>query len=328
MHKDAHPWQVLILVVLLLLLFPQLLGESTLPANLVVDHAGQVVEIPDLVHRVYATTEMGTFLVYALEPEAVLGWNRGLSPELEFAVLPQYHNLPTLGTWDEVYQTIRVDDVLSLAPDVVIHYAQDTPFNRALVREIEETLGVPTVLLNNSLAALPDSLRLLGQILGKEVRGQALAAFVENHLARLAGFQARHSSFEPIPVHIVSPREAGHFDELLSLAGMVEMPVWSDQPPLPDLVLIMPHTIADPYRAIERDGHKRIYQIPSFPLNWLEPGSIFSLLGLEWLHSIAYPNTYTGDLTETYRTFMEVFFQIDVTPELLAWTLRRSGISF
>ena len=109
---------------------------------------------------------------------------------------------------------------------------------------------------------------------------------------------------------------------------MVEMPVWNDLPPLPDLVLIMPHTIADPYRAIEEDGHKRIYQIPSFPLNWLEPGSIFSLLGLEWLHSIAYPTSYSGELVQTYSTFMEVFFQLDLTPELVAWTLRRSGISF
>jgi hypothetical protein len=90
----------------------------------------------------------------------------------------------------------------------------------------------------------------------------------------------------------------------------------------------MPHNIADPYKAIERDGHKRIYQIPSFPLNWMEPGSIFSLLGLEWLHSIAYPTTYSGDLRESYCSFMEVFFQLKVTPELLAWTLQRSGISF
>jgi len=85
--------------------------------------------------------------------------------------------------------------------------------------------------------------------------------------------------------------------------------------------------VADPYQEIERDGHRRIYQIPSFPHNWLEPGSIFSLLGLEWLHSIAYPS-YTVDLPQTYATFMEEFFQVNITPELLAWTFKRSGISY
>ncbi len=328
MHKAAHPWQVLIVVLLLILLFPQLLSESTLPAELCIDHADRVVEVPPTVSKVYATTEMGTFLVYALNPDAIVGWNRGLSPELEFAVHPQYHSLPTVGTWDDTYQTINTELLAKLAPDLVVHYAPSSPFHRQLVEQIQQELGLPAVLLDNSLAALPESLRLLGRLMGKEVRGQALAAYVENHLARLADFQALYQSFQPIPVHIVSERAPGHFDELLHLAGMVELPVWNGEPPLPDLVLIMPHAIADPYRTIERDGHKRIYQIPSFPLNWLEPGSIFSLLGLEWLHSIAYPTTYNGDLAQTYRTFMEVFFQIDVTPELLAYTLRRSGISF
>lgn len=328
MQKDSHLWQGLFVTLLLILLLPQSLGESTLPADLVVDHGHRLIEVPALVRKVYSTTEMGTFLSYALEPEAILGWNRGLSPELEFAVLPQYHGLPTLGTWNETYQTIRLYEIQELEPDLIIHYAPSDAFNRALADQIQETLGVPTVLLDDSLLSLPESLRLAGRLLGKEVRGQALASFVENHLAKLAEFQTVHSSFQPIPVHIVSPKDPGYFDEILALAGMVEMPVWSDQPPYPDLVLIMPDSIADPYRAIERDGHKRIYQIPAFPLNWLEPGSLFRILGLEWLHSIAYPTAYTGDLAETYREFMEVFFQIDVTSELLAWTLRRSGISY
>lgn len=328
MHKDVSLWQVLILLLLFLLLFPKVLSVSTLPADLLVDHGNRLVEIPGIVRKIYATTEMGTFLAYALEPDCILGWNRGLSPELGFAVQPQYHALPTLGTWDETYQTMRVSDLQLLAPDLIIHYAPADEINRQLADEVQEMLGVPTVLLDNSLTSLPDALCLLGRLLGKELRGHALATFVQNHLEKLASFQALHSSFQPIPVHIVSPREPGHFDELLALAGMVEMPVWNNEPPLPDLVLIMPHLIADPYREIEKDGHKRIYQIPSFPLNWLEPGSIFSLLGLEWLHSIAYPTTYPGELDKTYAAFMEVFFQIDVTPELLAWTLRRSGISF
>jgi iron complex transport system substrate-binding protein len=328
MQRGIQLLQTLVLLLLFLLLLPLPLGESTLPSDLIIDHGDRLVEVPTRVEKVYATTELGTFLTYALEPDAILGWNRGLSPELEFAVHSHYRNLPTLGTWDEAYQTTQFETVMGLAPHLIVHYAPKTQRNRELADEIQEKLGITTVLIDNSLSSLPDALRLLGRLLGRELRGQALAAYVENHLQDLAGFQRLQSSYEPIPVHIVSPRPPGYFDELLSLAGMVEMPVWNDQPPLPDLVLIMPHNIADPYKAIERDGHKRIYQIPSFPLNWMEPGSIFSLLGLEWLHSIAYPTTYSGDLRESYCSFMEVFFQLKVTPELLAWTLQRSGISF
>lgn len=327
MQRNTTWRQVVVIIALLLFLYPRTLHNSMLPADFFADHSGRFVNIPSTINKVYTTTEEGLFLVYALAPDSVLGWNRGLSPELEFAIHPQYHSLPTLGSWNQKFQTIAIEKLLALEPDLVIHYAPNDEANLKLADEIQETLGIPTILVDNSLKALPDTLRLLGQLLGKEVRGQALATYVEKQLGKVASFQALQQSFQPIPVHIVSPFEQGHFDELLSLCGMVEMPIWNNQPPLPDLVLIMPHSITDPYRTIEQDGHKIIYQIPSFPLNWLEPGSIFALLGLEWLHSIAYP-TYPADLAQSYTAFMEVFFEVRVTPELLAWTFKRSGISY
>lgn len=309
---NVRTYQVTIIVILLVFLLPSALGDPAFPPPLT---------------KIFTTTEAGTFLAYAVDPDSIIHWNRGLSPEIEFAILPPYTNLPALGTWDDVYQTIQVDRVKEKELDLIIHYAAVNDASIALAAEMEETLGIPTILVDNRLEALPAALRLLGELLGKEVRGQALATFVENQLAEMADFQRLQASYAPIPVHIVSSFPAGHFAELLSLAGMVEMPTWDDRPPLPDFVLIMPHTIADPYRAIEREGHKRIYQIPTFPANWLEPGSIFSLMGLEWLHSIGYPS-YSKSLASTYQAFMEIFFQLNITPELLEWTLRRSGISY
>lgn len=325
--KEAGFGQVLLLVLVVLFSFPKLLNESELSTDVFTDHSGRLVTLPPSINKVYTTTESGLFLAYALSPDSILGWNRGLSPDLEFAVHHQYHDLPTLGTWDLSFYTIDLDTIAKLKPDLVIHYALINQENLSLAAKIESTLGIPTVVVDRSLQALPKALRFMGQLLGKELRGQALAIFVENQLAEIAAFQEYQGGFQPIPVHIVSPAVPGHFDELLGLAGMIEMPTWNNGLPLPDFVLIMPHSVMDSYQAIEKDGHKRLYQIPSFPLNWMEPGSIFSLLGLKWLHSIAY-HTYTTDLTETYRAFMEVFFEINMTPELLAYTFKRSGISF
>ncbi|NLL43592.1 MAG: hypothetical protein GX251_09650 [Firmicutes bacterium] len=327
MEKARRSCQTILVVLLFLLLFPKSLGDLALPSDLYTDHGGRLVALPPVIQKVYATTERGTFLLYALEPDSIIGWNRGLSPEMEFAVQPNYWSLPTVGSWDRDHQTLQTETVLAQKPDLVIHFAPVDQANMALVDEIQELLGIPAILLENSIKVLPDVLRLVGQILGREVRGQALATFVENHLAQFASFQRLQIGYAPIPVHIVSPAEPGHFDELLELAGMVEMPVWHNQPPLPDFVLIMPHSVFDPYGEIEKDGHRRIHQVPSFPCNWLEPGSLFSLLGLEWLHTIAYP-AYDNDLAGTYKAFMEVFFQLHITPELLDWTLRRSGISY
>lgn len=326
--ENRRSWQILVLALLLLLVLAKAADDGAPVPTGITDHGGRYVTLPQVVERVYATTEAGAFLVYALNPDSVLGWNRGLSPELEFAVLPTYHDLPALGTWDLKYKTIRLDVLAELKPDVVIHYGPADQENIRLTEQMEIALETPVILIDNSIRTLPEALRLVGKVLSKEVRGQALAAFASNQLTRAEEFLSVRSMYNPIPVHIVSPHPAGYFDQLLQLAGMEEMPVWNDEPPFPDYVLIMPHQIDDPYQKIEKDGHKRIYQIPAFPSSWFDPGSLFGLLGIEWLHSIAYPNSYPGDLPETYRAFMEVFFQIDITPELLAWTLRRSGIFF
>lgn len=326
--ETCREWRIVVLVILILLLFPKRLDYYEFLVMSFQDDGGRQVDLPPEINKVYATTELGFFLVYALEPDVMLGWNRGLSPQLEFAIDPQYHNLPTVGTWDHQYQTARLDLLRELKPDVIVHYAPVDPQNMLLVEEIEKTLETPVILVDNSLQTLPRSLQILGKVLGKEPRGQALATYVENCLERAYNFQRMRVSYGTIPVHLVSPHPPGHFDELLTLAGMAEMPIWNNHPPFPDFVLIMPHSVIDPYGVIEKDGHKRIYQIPTFPSNWLEPGSIFSILGVEWLHSIAYPHTYPVDLAETYRMFMEIFFQVNITPELLSWTLQRSGISF
>lgn len=325
---NIQGWQIAILALLLVLICPLSADDSTPAPIEIVDHGGRSVTLPSIIEKVYATTEAGSFLVYALNPESLLGWNRGLSPQLEFTVQSIYHDLPTVGTWDLEYYTVCPDKLAKLAPDLIIHYAPADEKNIDLVDEISLVLGTPVLLIDSSIGTLPEALALLGRLLNKEVRGQALAAFARNQLSQAEEFLKVRALYNPIPAHIVSPQPPGFYDQLLAFAGMVEMPLWSDEPPFPDLVLIMPHQIIDPYRTIEKDGHKRIYQIPSFPANWLDPGSMFGLLGIEWLHSIAYPHSYPGNLPETYQAFMEVFFQINITPDMLAWTLRRSGVYF
>ncbi|NLJ80233.1 MAG: ABC transporter substrate-binding protein [Firmicutes bacterium] len=319
--------QTLLVILLLLLLCPAPTHEREFSSFPLVDHAGREIHLPAETAKIYATTEAGLFLVYALNPEAIIGWNRGLSPDLEFAVQPQYHHLPTLGTWDNQYKTIHTDLVLQQKPDLILHYAPADSENIRLADEIQKELKTPTVLLDSSLTSLPDSLQALGELLNKQIRANALAAFVKNHLERVSEFQKLRLSYGKIPVHLISSHPKGYFDEILELAGMVELPEWTNTVPLPDFVLILPHSIADPYGEIQKAGFKRIYQVPSFPLNWLDP-SVFGLLGLEWLLSIAYPHSYPGDLAETYRAFMEVFFRVDVTTPMLDWTLKRSGISY
>ena len=84
MKKSTRLGQTACLILLLMCLFPRMLGNAVLPADLCADHGGRLVRI-QLMSAKYTTTETGCFVAYALEPHSIIGWNRGLSPRLEFA---------------------------------------------------------------------------------------------------------------------------------------------------------------------------------------------------------------------------------------------------
>ena len=173
----------------LVLMLPQTLAP---PHDLgtVTDHVGRSVPVPPRINKVYATTQAGSLLVYALNPELLLGWNVSLSPSLEFILGSPARELPVLGTWDQVYKTIHLDLIAALQPDIVVHVATPDLPTLELVQQVEEELGIPTVVVDGSLEAIPLTLRFLGELVGRTVRADVLALYAQNILAGLETMRA------------------------------------------------------------------------------------------------------------------------------------------
>ena len=185
----------------LVLMLPQTLAP---PHDLgtVTDHVGRSVPVPPRINKVYATTQAGSLLVYALNPELLLGWNVSLSPSLEFILGSPARELPVLGTWDQVYKTIHLDLIAALQPDIVVHVATPDLPTLELVQQVEEELGIPTVVVDGSLEAIPLTLRFLGELVGRTVRADVLALYAQNILAGLETMRAGLPA-ERRTVHIV-----------------------------------------------------------------------------------------------------------------------------
>ena len=324
---------VIPLVILLLVLLPQITNDSAVETLEITDHVGRTVSIPSHIQKVYGTTQGASFLIYAIEPQAVIGWNRGLSPDLEFFINPQYHDLPTVGTWNHEYQTAQIAMLKEIQPDLIIHLAPADLPNILLVDEIQAELEIPTILMDSSLPSMPAALRMVGSLLNKDIRGNTLAMYTENTLQRIEAFKEEWSIIQKTSAYVVSETDTSYLEELLAHAGIMELPKL-DAPQTPDIILVMPHSITDPYQKIKDDpqlahigaiADDRVYEIPTLPLNWLGPDSLCRLLGLEWLISLAYPEHYTVDFPEIFVEFMDVFYEKRVSPEMLQWIFERSG---
>ncbi len=266
----------------------------------VVDATGRSVEVPEHVARVLPAGPPAAILLAALAPDLMLGWASPVSDSMRALLAPDAGKLPQvprLTGRDDV-----TDKIKALRPDLILDYGTIAPRYIDLAKSTEQRTGIATILLDGSLSEIPRTFRLLGGILHREDRAEALATFTEALLALpkkpampLRVVCARGSQ----GLMIVAP--GTDLAEAFAQAGW-QLVAPPGQGPLrqatiddirkldPDVVVFadpaMLATLAqsETWRSVRavRDGHA--YVVPAMPFGWLdEPPSINRLLGLAWL---------------------------------------------
>jgi iron complex transport system substrate-binding protein len=110
------------LLVLCLLTLSHLIAAPKAGTRFFTDMNGTKVEVPAEVKKVYCTSPIGTYLVYCLKPEALLGWNSALSEETKSYIDPAYANLPPLGGTMGGKNTFSTEMILKLGPDLILNF--------------------------------------------------------------------------------------------------------------------------------------------------------------------------------------------------------------
>jgi iron complex transport system substrate-binding protein len=251
----------------------------------VTDATGRSVDVPGHPTRVLPAGPPAAILLEAIAPDLMVGWPSPLSDE-QRALLP-----PSAGKLPQVPRLTGRDDVT----DKIVALKPDLP------KATQQKTGIPTLLLDGSMAEIPHVLRMLGGVLHREGRAETLANFAEAMLA--------------LPPSAAHPRVlyARGADGLLVAAPGTDVTedftrlgwqaVAPDGPGMfrpssieairaldPDMILFsdpaMRATVMhdDAWRSVRtvREGHA--YVSPSLPFGWVEePPSINRLLGLAWL---------------------------------------------
>ena len=150
-------------------------------AGTVVDATGRSVEVPEHIARVLPAGPPAAILLAALAPDLMLGWTSPVSDSARALLAPEAAKLPQvprLTGRDDV-----TDKIVALKPDLILDYGTIAPRYVDLAKATQQRTGIPTVLLDGSLAEIPHTFRLLGSILHREERAETLARFAEALLA-------------------------------------------------------------------------------------------------------------------------------------------------
>jgi iron complex transport system substrate-binding protein len=304
-------------------------------ARVVVDDAGRRVEVPDKIERVFAAGPPASILLYTVAPQTMVGWTRPLSAEERAFVPAPYAALPTLGRLTGRGNTANVETVLAARPDVILDYGVLQPTYAALADRVQQQTGVPYLLYDGTLSALPRTLERVGELLGVRDHAARLARHAETTLRDVDQRAARvPAERRPRFFYARGPRgletaTAGAIT-VESIERLGGRNVVGERPGAPGTTTVSAEQIlgwnpevlitidraffgqvaTDPvWREVRAVRDRRVYLVPQEPFPWIDfPPSVNRLIGLRWLGRVLYPGEFPEDLREEVRRFYTLFY--------------------
>jgi iron complex transport system substrate-binding protein len=308
-----------------------------------VDSVGRNLVVPERATRILAAGPPAAILVYAMAPEAMLGWVGPPADDAKPFLLPSARDLPATGRLTTRGQEPDLDHIAKLKPDLIVDFGSVAPNYVSLAEKIQKGTQVPYALIDGHLDKLPRTLRLAGDIMGRRERGEALAAYAEQSLAKIDAVLARVPAPQRPRFYLArgsdglqSAVKGSGLTEVLERAGGVnaaqgpaqrggavtptfdQVASWK-----PDIIVTFDQAAADAVRGDagwkKITAGKRVLIAPTLPWGWLgEPPSLNQLLGLRWLATAFYPNEPKIDLVSEARDFHRLVYGVVPSDAALA----------
>ncbi len=310
------------------------------------DSVSRRIAAPERPSRVLAAGPPASILLYALAPEAMLGWVPEPAKEGKPLLLATARDKPATPRL-----TIRggepdIAAITELKPDLIVDFGAVTQNYAKLADKVQAGAHVPYALIDGAFDKLPTSLRLAGNLLGRAERASTLATYAEATLKNLDAVLAKVPAGKRPKVYLgrgdglSSGIKGSSLTEAIDRAGAInvaegkaergnltttldQIAAWD-----PDVVIAFDRpafaAMRQPaWQRLRAVSSKRLYAAPTLPWGWLgEPPSINRLLGLSWLSALFYPNEVKIDLSGLARDFHALFYGVTPTDAQLASLLK------
>ncbi|MDR1301144.1 MAG: ABC transporter substrate-binding protein [Treponema sp.] len=338
------------LVVLSLLVSckPKVQSVSTTEARpasvLFTDSAGREVTIPAQITRLVPSGTLAQMFLLAIAPDMFCAISSAY-PEDVVEFIPEYVlQLPVVGQFYGA-DNLNLEEIAAIGPELVIDIGEPKESIAEDMDAISAAIAIPAIHITATLQSTPQAFRTLGKILGREEKGEALAAFCEKTLSRSQELMAQvGDNKKPVLYCLgqsglnVIARGSFHaevLDYLTLNQAVVANPAsrgTGNETDLEQLLLWDPEVIifgpgsvygtagSDPtWRQLKAIRNRTYYEIPFGPHNWMGmPPSINRYLGLIWLEKILYPEypqVAQFDLYTEIATYYRLFYDYELSRE-------------
>lgn len=312
----------------------------------ITDHADRQVDVPAKVDRVFCTGPTGTALVYTLAPELLVGWNITPTEQEKEYIPAEYRPTVGLGGWFGKNTTGNVEEIIKVAPDVVLSIGTIDEAAVSDAERIQGLLGTPVVLIDSTLTKTGDAYRFAGKILGVPERAEQLATYSDEVIRQAQENTAALAENDRVTLYYAEGGKGLHTDpegsshtEVFTLVGArnvadVELQQGYGMSPVsleqviawnPEVIVVASDpagetnvyeqiTTSADWATIKAVQDGRVYVIPHGPFDWVDrPYSVGRILGIPWIGNLLYPELYDFDMEAKVKEFYKLFYHFDLT---------------
>ncbi|MDR1299904.1 MAG: ABC transporter substrate-binding protein [Oscillospiraceae bacterium] len=298
------------------------------------DSAGREVELPVDIARISPSGSLAQMFLIAIAPDLLVSTASEYSAEHLKYIPDAVESLPVVGQFYGS-DNLNLETIASINPDVVIDIGE--PKNTIVedMDSIEQTVAIPAVHITADLRSAPQAFRTLGELLGREEAGEALASYCERALSLTDDVMARVSDEKVSALYCLGDAglnviaKSSYHSEVIDLltdnlavvddpsskgsgneTDLEQISVWD-----PDVIIFAPDSVYSSvagdavWSALRAIRSGRYYETPLGPYNWMgSPPSINRYLGMLWLTGALYPDYADYDLYEEVREYYGLFY--------------------
>lgn len=328
-HRMSVAIAALTAAALLFVAAPELAAQTSFK-----DDGGRTVALPAHPTRVFPAGPPASIDLFAVAPDKMLGWTRGTHPREGTLVPSKYAELPELGRLTGRGNTVNLEDLVRVKPDLVLDIGTINDTYVSLADRVQEQTKIPYVLMGGSLLETPATLRKLGAVLDEAQGAEPMARYAEDLITRL------RSRVDTVPMAqrptiylargprgLQTVRAGGINAETLDMVGahnvaaaaeggnlmdvsMEQVLAWQ-----PDVILTFNAAFFqaiwdDPvWQQVKAVPARRVYLSPTNPFPWVdEPPAVNRLIGALWLAKLLHPQLFPEDIRGQVREFFDLFY--------------------
>lgn len=315
----------------------------TLDAKTIIDTEGKKITLPDNISRVFGASPPTNYLIYALNPDKMIGLNFKAKNAQNGAdgkfLNKKFLSLPVIGTFHGGGQGINLEALIKHEPELILVW-QDDMMVQSIKKELTK-IHTPTLMIPfREVTDMPLAFRLAGNAIGESKRGEILAKYSQNIINEV---KANTSKTKPTRYYyaegldgLSTECDQSFHVEAINFAGGVNVHKCRQKDLLglekisfetllqynPDVIFVQTAVVYndikdDPmWKNLKAVKNGRIHLVPVQPFNWIDrPPSFMRVLGIQWLAKKMHPQTYKINLNHRTKEFYDLFLHVKLTDQ-------------